>query len=182
MTRSGPLIGTGKGLLEVDPMQNTLERRHVLRAAGAAGAAAFAGLAISEPAQANEGSNGRNAVVGSWIVTHTDNPPGDPTPGKGVVTLGPGGILENVEISPAGGVGAGAWTSTGGRRFRAVFLTGGGGQTPNDPAVIVEVRPRGRVTEDDKISGTYTLTVSNAATGAVLASGTGKFDGTRLKA
>ena len=161
-------------------MQNIVERRHVLRAAGAVGAAAAAGIAVTDSARADDGGRD-NGVVGAWIITHQDDPPGDPTPGKAAVTLGPGGILENVEIAPPLGVGAGSWTGLGGGRFKAVFVTGAPGQNPGDPGVIVEVRPRGRVT-GDSISGTYTVAVSNADNGHVQFSGTGKFHGTRLTA
>jgi hypothetical protein len=159
-------------------MLNTLERRHVLRAAGAAGAAAVAGLAVTDSAQADDG---RNAVTGAWVVTHQDDPPGDPNPGKAVVTLGPGGLLENVEIAPPQGVGAGSWTSLGGGRFKAVFLTGSPGQSPGEPDAIAEIRPSGRA-RGDRISGKYTVAVSNATTGEVLFTGTGTFHGTRLEA
>ncbi|HEV7196523.1 MAG TPA: twin-arginine translocation signal domain-containing protein [Pedococcus sp.] len=157
-------------------MLNTVERRNVLRAAGAAGAAAVAGLALTDTAQADDGSS---AVIGTWVITHTDNPPSPPNTGKGVVTLGPGGILQNVEIAPSGQVGGGAWEGLGGGAFEAVFLTGspgGGGQ----PDAIVEVKPTGRVV-GDRIWGTYTVSVSNASTGQVLFNGTGKFHGTRLE-
>lgn len=158
-------------------MLNTLERRHVLRAAGAAGAAAVAGLVVTDPALADDG---RSSVIGAWVVTHQDDPPSDPTPGKGVVTFATGGVLENVEIAPSGGVGAGSWTSQGGGRFKAVFLTGSPGQAPGEPDAIVEVRPSGRV-RGDRVSGTYTIAVSNAATGETLFTGTGTFHGTRLE-
>lgn len=157
-------------------MLNTVERRNVLRAAGAAGAAAVAGLAVTDSARADDGSS---AVVGTWVITHQDNPPSPPNSGRGVVTLGPAGILQNVEIAPPGGVGGGSWESLGGGAFEAVFLTGspgGGGQ----PDAIVEVRPTGRV-RGDRIWGTYTFSVSNASTGQVIFRGTGKFHGTRLE-
>ncbi|HEV7146694.1 MAG TPA: twin-arginine translocation signal domain-containing protein [Pedococcus sp.] len=157
-------------------MLNTVERRNVLRAAGAAGAAAVAGLALTDSARADDGSS---AVIGTWVITHVDNPPSPANTGKGVVTLGPGGILQNVELVPVGQVGGGAWESLGGGAFEAVFLTGspgGGGQ----PDAIVEVKPTGKVV-GDRISGTYTIAVSNAMTGQVLFRGTGRFHGTRLE-
>lgn len=157
-------------------MLNTVERRNVLRAAGAAGAAAVAGLALTDSAQADDGSGD---IVGAWVITHTDNPPSPPNTGKGVVTLGPGGILQNVEIAPSGGAGGGSWEALGGGAFEAVFLTGSPG-TGGQPDAIVEVKPTGRVA-GDRIWGTYTVSVSNANTGQVLFRGTGKFRGTRLE-
>ncbi len=60
-----------------------------------------------------------------------------------------------------------------------MFQTGAPGQKAGDPGLIVEVRPRGRV-KGNTISGTYTVSGSNADTGVVLFSGTGTFTGTRL--
>lgn|GEM_PF-3539381 len=159
-------------------MQRTMERRHVLRAASVAGAAAVAGLAVTDSARADNDEGG-NSVVGAWVVTHRDDPPGPPNIGKSVVTAALGGAFENVEIAPPDGVGAGAWRSLGGGRFKSVFQTGAPGQKAGDPGLIVEVRPRGRVT-GNTISGTYTVSGSNADTGVVLFSGTGTFTGTRL--
>ncbi|MEO3939281.1 twin-arginine translocation signal domain-containing protein [Dermatophilaceae bacterium Soc4.6] len=159
-------------------MQRIMERRHVLRAASAAGAAAVTGLALTDSARADDGEGG-DSVLGAWVVTHRDDPPGPPNIGKSIVTAALGGALENVEIAPPTGVGAGAWRSLGGGRFQSVFQTGAPGQTATDPGVIVEVRPRGRV-HGNTMSGTYTVRALDADNGAVLFSGTGTFTGIRL--
>jgi len=161
-------------------MQGTTERRQVLRAASAAGAAAVAGITITDSARADDSESG-DPIVGAWVVTHRDNPPGPPNIGKAVVTAAPGGALQNVEDAPPTGVGAGAWRSLGGGRFQSVFQTGVAGQKAGDPGVIVEVRPRGRV-HGNTMVGTYTLSGSSADTGDVLFSGSGTFTGSRLRA
>ncbi len=126
-------------------MTRTVERRHVLRAASVAGAAAVAGLTLPASARADDAEGddpqGGDSFVGAWVVTHRDNPPGAANVGKSIVTAALGGVLENVEIAPPTGVGAGAWRSLGEGRFKAVFETGSPGQKAGEPGVIVEVRP-----------------------------------------
>ena len=85
--------------------ERTMNRRGVLRGAGAAGAVALAGVAGASPAMASEKRD--RGVAGSWMVTHQDDPPGDPTPIKGVVSFAEGGVLINHDISPAGPPGTG---------------------------------------------------------------------------
>ena len=68
-----------------------------LRAASVAGAAAVAGLAVTDSARADDDEGG-NSVVGAWVVTHRDDPPGPPNIGKSVVTAALGGAFENVAI------------------------------------------------------------------------------------
>jgi hypothetical protein len=158
--------------------ESTLDRRWLLRSAGAAGAAMVGGLALTSSAQADDGHGG---VEGSWMITHRDDPGGDPTEVKGVVSFAAGGALLNVDIAPPGPAAAGAWEETGSGAFKATFWIGFPGMAPDQPAVTVRVRPRGKV-DDDKISGTYTFTGWNAATGESMQSGTGMFWGERIEA
>ena len=65
--------------------------------------------------------------------------------------------------------------AVGGAAVRAVIVR------LRRPVLRVRVRPRGRV-NGDRISGTYRVQVWDAATGAVLQSGTGRFWGTRIEA
>ncbi|HET7399355.1 MAG TPA: twin-arginine translocation signal domain-containing protein [Intrasporangium sp.] len=159
--------------------QTTLERRNVLRTAGAAGVAAVAGLAASQPAMADDDDHG--GLVGSWLVTHVEDTPGPDGRGQAVVVLGAGGTLVSVEVNPPTGVGAGTWRRTGeDGAFRALFLVGVPPMN-GQPGVVVEIRPRGRL-RGNRIMGTFTIKVTDAATGAVLDRHTGTFEGTRLMA
>lgn len=77
-------------------MEQTLDRRWVLPGAGAAGAAMVGGLALTASAQADEEHRG---VEGGWLITHQDDPGGDPTPVKAVSTFAAGGAFLSVDIA-----------------------------------------------------------------------------------
>jgi hypothetical protein len=110
-------------------------------------------------------------VEGSWLVTHQDDPGGNPTKVKAVSSFSPGGVLFSVDIAPTGPPSAGSWASTGPGRFKATFWFGAPSGGPTDPAVTVQVRLRGRMS-GDKISGTDAFTVRNAETDEPVFSGT----------
>jgi hypothetical protein len=159
--------------------ERTMNRRGVLLGAGTVGAVALAGVAGAAPASASE--NGSRGVAGSWLITHQDDPPGDPTQALGVASFAQGGVLISHDISPAGPPGTGTWARQGSDGFKGTFLSGQAGPDgPGSPGFTVRIQIRGRVRKD-KISGTYRFSVSDP-TGAKVDSGTGKFSGRRLEA
>ena len=166
-------------------VEKTLDRRWMLRGAGAAGAAMVGGIALAGAAPANErGSTDmrRNSVEGSWLIEHQDDPAADNPAVRAVASFAAGGVYTGIDIAPPSPAQAGSWESTGAGAFRATFWTGDAGPAGSGaPAVVVRVRPRGRV-NGDRISGTYRVQVWDAATGTVLQSGTGRFWGTRIEA
>ena len=164
---------------EVTVDESVMNRRGVLRGAGAVGALALAGVAAASPAVAS--GNGDRGASGSWMITRKDDPPADPTKVMGVVSFAEGGVLISHDISPAGPPGTGTWAGQGDHRFKGTFWSGQPGQGgPGSPGFTVRVQIRGRVHED-KISGTYRFSVFNAA-GGVDTSGTGAFSGHRIEA
>lgn len=159
-----------------EPVMN---RRGVLRGAGAVGAVALAGVAAASPAVAS--GNGDRGASGSWMITHQDDPPGDQTPVMGVASFAEGGVLISHDISPAGPPGTGTWARQGDDRFKGTFWSGQPGEGgPGSPGFTVRIQIRGRVLKD-KISGTYRFSVFNPA-GSVDTSGTGTFSGHRIEA
>lgn len=155
-------------------IDHSLDRRVMLRGAGAAaGAAALAGVALATPAEASG-----SGVTGAWVVTHQDNPPGDTTKVTAVVTFASGGVFSSLDVSPSGPPGSGAWSADG-SHFRATFWIGEPPDKPGAPNAAILVKVRGTV-DGDKISGTYTVAVY--VSGKKVDSGTGKFWGTRLVA
>ncbi|MGZ4494619.1 MAG: hypothetical protein ACXVWU_07970 [Nocardioides sp.] len=157
----------------------TVDRRMLLRGAGVAGAAMMGVAATPAVASAHDtrGSHDSN-VVGSWLITHTDDPPSNET-GHAVASFAPGGVLTEVEINPVQAPGAGAWTSHE-DRFKGTFWTG----DPGDPSakqgpVVVKVEVRGKV-HGDHLSGTYRVTVYDAKSYKQLATVTGKVHGDRI--
>jgi hypothetical protein len=159
--------------------ERTMNRRVVLTRAGAVGAVALAGVAGASPALASE--KGNRGVTGSWMITHKDDPPGDPTPVRGVASFAEGGVLISHDISPAGPPSTGTWAGQGNDRFKGTFWSGFPGDGgPGTPGGTFRVRVRGRV-RGDKISGTYRFTVFDP-TGKEIDSGTGTFRGERIEA
>ena len=156
-----------------------MNRRGVLRGAGAVGAVALAGVAAASPAVAS--GNGDRGASGSWMITRQDDPPGDQTPAMGVVSFAEGGVLISHDISPAGPPGTGTWARQDDDRFKGTFWSGQPGQGgPGSPGFTVRVQIRGGVRRE-KISGTYRFSVFNPA-GGVDTSGTGTFSGHRIEA
>ncbi len=177
---------------------SAVERRALLRGAGLAGAAALGATAFAPSAFADGNKHhggSRSGVVGAWVVTHRDNPPGDTTTVTGVAAFAEGGVLVSQDIAPMTTPAAvGAWSSSD-HEVSVNFWTGGeqegdhqgGTGGPGGPgghrgvAVAIHVTGTGTVS-GDTISGTYSFTVYNAKTGRRLMSGTGTFRGTRLTA
>jgi hypothetical protein len=158
--------------------ERTLNRRGVLRGAGAAGAVALAGVAGASSASASGNGGG---VAGSWMITHRDDPPGDETQVMGVASFAEGGVLISHDISPAGPPGTGSWARQGDDGFKGTFWSGQPGPDgPSSPGFTVRIQIRGRVRKD-MISGTYRFSVSDPS-GAEVASGTGTFSGNRIQA
>lgn len=168
----------------------TVERRLLLRGAGLAGAAVLGSTAIAAGADAHDRDDDRDRhdhdddrskVVGSWLITHQDDPGGDPTKVMGVASFAKGGVLANQDINPIAPTGLGAWEGRDENRFTGSFWAGAPGGGPGEPGVTVNVMIRGRV-HGDMISGTYRFTVFAADTGDEVASGTGTFEGKRIEA
>ena len=157
--------------------QHTIGRRQVVRtaAAVAAGGALVGGTGIA--AASASGTSGASGVLGAWWVTHTDNPPGDPTPGISVVSFAEGGAFAATDIRPAGVTGVGAWTATSSNRFRVSYWAAVPLE-PGAPGGSINIRVRGHV-NGDSVGGTYAVTIYDP-TGAQLQTGTGTFTGSRL--
>ena len=131
--------------------------------------------------QVHDHDDDRSKVVGSWLITHQDDPGGNPTKVTGVASFAEGGVLANQDINPIAPTGLGAWEGHGDNRFTGNFWAGTPGGGPEEPAVTLNVMIRGRV-RGDMISGTYRFTVFAADGGDELASGTGTFEGERIEA
>jgi hypothetical protein len=161
--------------------ERVLERRMLLRGAGVAGATLVGVAAVPAAAQAHD-HHGDIGVLGSWLVTHADAPPGDTTPVLGVISFAAGGVATTLDLAPSGpgGAGAGAWASRG-SSFAATFYIGAPAEGPKQPAVVIKVVATGMV-QGDRISGTYTFTIYDAKTKKRVGSGHGSFSGTRIRA
>jgi hypothetical protein len=157
--------------------EQVLERRMLLRGAGVAGATVLGGAALASPAAAHE-RRVRGGLVGAYLITHKDDPPGDTTPVLAVAALSAGGVLTTQDLHPASTAGLGAWWPDRNHRFRATFWTGFNGHG-TEPAVVIRIKIRGRV-NGDRISGTHRFTVYDASKHSKLDSGTGTFSGHRI--
>ena len=165
-----------------------MDRRLLLRRAGAVGATALGGAAVggtalgpsATGAESDAAARGRHPFVGAWLITHRDDPGGDETEALGVVTAGAGGVLANQDINPVSPTGLGAWRPHGRRGYRAVFWTGLRGQQPDGP-VMLRVRIRGTIRRG-QTGGRYRFRVFDAASGNPVAHGTGTFEGHRIEA
>ncbi|MGZ4499806.1 MAG: hypothetical protein ACXVXD_05170 [Nocardioidaceae bacterium] len=162
---------------------HVLERRNLLRGAGVAGASRVGVAAVpgaSSAASAGAGHGG-SAVLGSWLITHADNPPGDTTKVQSVVGFSAGGVVTVQDIAPVGAAGLGAWRPRGRTRFTLTFWTGQNAHGRKQPAVTVRVQARGSVHRGD-ISGRYRTTVYDARSGKVVDQTSGHFAGARIEA
>lgn len=153
-------------------VEHMLARRQILRGAGVATGVAVAGVALPSPAIASEGPSSR--LAGSWMVVHQDDPGGDPTKVKAVVSFAGGGVLLSHDIDPAGPLQSGTWEALEGNRFKATFWSGQPTGGPGSPGVTVRVRVRG-THRGDTISGTFAFRVFGPP--GFTASGTGTFSG-----
>jgi len=158
--------------------ERVLERRMLLRGAGVAGATLVGVAAVPAAAQAHD-HHGDSGVLGSWLVTHADAPPGDTTPVLAVISFAAGGVFSSLDLAPASPGGLGAWSSSG-DSVTATFYIGAPAEGPKQPAVVIKVVATAMV-QGDRVSGTYKLTVYNAKTKKRLTSGHGTFSGNRIR-
>lgn len=160
--------------------QGQINRRQLVRAAAgvAAGGVLVGGTGVAS-ASAHDDHAGRGAV-GTWVVDHTDDPPAEPSPGRTLVSLAPGGVLVGNDIKPPGPGATGSWATTSHNRFKATAWGGIPGTPGGDPDVTLRLKIRGKV-QGDMVTGTYRFTVF-APDDSTLFEGTGKFTGTRLEA
>jgi hypothetical protein len=158
--------------------ERTLNRRQAVRAAAgvAAGGVLVAGAGVGSASAHDDKGKG---LVGSWLVTHRQDPPNPPEVGIAVVSVIAGGVIISNDIKPANPTGSGSWESRGHDRFKATFWSGFPG-TDTEPAGTVRIQVSGRL-HNGRISGTFTITVYDADDNVVF-SGTGTFTGRRLRA
>jgi hypothetical protein len=161
-----------------------MDRRLLLRRAGAVGATALGGTVLAGTAPVGSATavplavRRRHPFVGAWLITHRDDPGGNEHEVQGVVTAGVGGVLTSQDIDPVSPTGLGAWRPDGRRGYRAVFWAGSRGEQPGQ-AVTLRVRVRG-TTRRGQTAGRYRFRVFDAALGDMVARGTGTFEGHRL--
>ncbi|HET8599713.1 MAG TPA: hypothetical protein VFL99_05250 [Segeticoccus sp.] len=153
--------------------KSTLDRRAVLRGAGAAGAAVVGGVALASSAQASPQAT-QHRVAGSWLITHQAT--GGP-PIKAVACFAGGGVLLDFELAPAGPAGAGSWEGHGNGRFTGTFWTSA--ESGPAQAAVLRVHVMGAA-EGDRISGTYRATVYDASTEKPIGTESGRFWGHRI--
>jgi hypothetical protein len=156
----------------------------MLMGAGA-GAVGLAAMEIGLPAatasasEDNSGNNSGSALTGAWLIVHTDTSP-DTSSAQSVVTFDDGGALVARDINPPGDAQLGAWRATGDRGFVGTFYDSFS-EGPNGPVHIVKVIVKGAVDDDnDKVSGTFTFTITPPPPNFPSSGGTGTFEGTRL--
>jgi len=119
--------------------------------------------------------------VGTWDVQITDlTAQGGPTTIEGATTFAPGGGVVTMD-SNGPSTGIGSWAKKGGRAFGARFMQFGFGPTPADTAKVV-VTVKGKLTEDDSISGTFTYKVYDLQGHLLFGDGKGTFTGKRFSA
>ena len=150
--------------------ERLIDRRGILRGAGAAaGGAAVGAAAFAGPASADD--NGGSMLSGSWLIVRQDD--GTPTTTTGVLSFAGGNVLIEHDINPAGPPFTGTWQRRDDHRFRATFWSGEAGNGPGQLGPTVQVRLRGQIRHGN-LTATYTFTAFDPATGATVDSGTGK--------
>ena len=156
-------------------------RRQVLRGVGAAaGGVAITTLGVTSSAKAGEVNDDHSALLGAWLVTRHDD--GDSVTTQGVAIFAAAGIGLFQDLNPAGPTFFGAFAENGHRKFRSTLMSGSRANEPfpGIPALTQLVQTHG-TRDKDTISGTYTATATDAATGEVLGTPlTGTFTGTRI--
>jgi hypothetical protein len=172
-------------------LTDAMSRRRLLLAGGGAAAAGAAlvlnpSVAGAQDPSAADDHEHRAGLLGTWLVTHTDDPTGDSPGDVGVATISfvPGGVLISHELNPPGPPGQGAWERTGRKSFVFRFLSSGvqGPPDPSGPPAVYVLTVDGSGTLDDgEISGTYSFRVADGDDNE-LDTGTGKFTGTRVSA
>jgi hypothetical protein len=158
-------------------MSHTLERRMLLRGAGVVGVSAVGVAATPAAASAHGDEHGdEHGPLGAWLIRHTDDPPSTDS-GLAIVSFAAGGVFATEEM-PDGTLGMGTW-EVDRDGFEVLFFECQPGQG-GEPGVVVKIRVHGQVA-GDHISGTYRFTVRSASDDSVLARGTGRFRGERLR-
>jgi hypothetical protein len=152
-----------------------LNRRQLLIGASA-GALGIGAAALSPMTALAAGSSG---IVGTWDVQITDlTAMGGPTTFEGATTFAPGGVVVTMDSnSPSTGIGS--WANTGGSTFRARFMQFGFSPQGTSKAVV---SPRGRLTEEGTIRGTFTYKVYDQLGNLLFGAGKGTFTGKRFAA
>jgi hypothetical protein len=163
--------------------EHGIGRRQLVR--GAAGVAAGGALAVGTgvgvaSAGTNDQDMGRG-LLGSWWVTHTNDPPAAPDTGISVVGIAAGGVIISNDIRPAGAVSNGAWMMSG-DRFRATFWGSEPGAAAGDPSLSIRIKVKGQL-HDGKIMGTFMVTgYANSQPPMEVFTQPGTFTGTRMSA
>jgi hypothetical protein len=159
-------------------LTDRISRRQALTGAGATAVIGAAALVLpASPAAADEQGNG---LLGSWLIKRTDDG-APPPPILATLSFTGGGVFLSRDVNPPSAPGQGAWARTDQKGFVFTFLSGQQGPPPGGTA-IVKVKGKGTV-DGDHISGTYTFTVTDGSIPPnVLATGTGKFNGSRMEA
>ncbi len=160
--------------------QQTVGRRQMLRGAGVvAGGVAVATIGLASPAKADDDAK-RAGLLGAWKLDRQDD---GGEPATGVATFASGGVALFQDINPVGPVFYGTFVE-GKRQFRSTILSGSRADEafPGAPALTSEAHAEG-TRHNDTISGTYSVTSFDAATGDALGPPTtGVFSGTRITA
>jgi hypothetical protein len=147
----------------------TINRRQAVRAA--AGVAA-GGLLVAGAGVGSASANSSDGLLGTWLVTHEDD---DGESGLSLASFIADGVVVVNDIRPAGSVGTGSWEDKGDDKFKATFWYG---FPAEDSSAKVEVWGK---LKDDKVSGTFTLTVYDSD-GEEVHSVDGTFEGEPLEA
>jgi hypothetical protein len=154
--------------------KDMVNRRQVLMGA-TVGALGIGAAALSPMTALAAESSG---LVGTWDVQITDlSAPGGPTTVEGATTFAPGGGLVTMD-SGQSSTGIGSWAKKG-RAFSARFMQFGFG--PPGPSKVV-VGVKGKLSEEDSISGTFTYKVYDLQGNLIFGAGNGTFIGKRFSA
>lgn len=158
-----------------------LGRRQILQGAGAAASGvAIATLGLTSSVKADDNDDHR-ALLGAWMITRLDD--GDTATTTGVASFVAGGVAFYQDINPVGPAFVGAFAQSNQNRFRSTIISGSRADEPfpGVPALTQVVQTTGR-RDKDAVSGTYTATATDAATGEVLGTPlTGTFTGIRIE-
>ena len=152
-----------------------VNRRQLLvgATAGALGIGAAALSPITALAHESEG------LVGTWDVLITDNSnPAAPTTVEGATTFAPGGGLVTMDSNQAS-TGIGSWAEKDNGAFVARFMQFG--FDPQGKSKVV-VSVKGKLSEEDSLSGSFTFNVYDLQGGLIFGPGSGTFTAKRFSA
>jgi hypothetical protein len=151
----------------------------MLMGAGA-GAVGLAAVEIGLPAATASASEDKSSpsLTGGWLIIHRDTSPDQGSDVQAVVTFAAGGALVSRDINPPGDPQLGAWRATDDHGFVGTFYDSFS-DNPSGPVSILKVTVKGTEDADnDKISGTFSATITPPPPGAPPITGT--FEGTRI--